>query len=72
MTVGELKEMLKEYPDEMEVITDRYSDYSIVKREEWSVVKGVQRKTDWIMRSHSTMSEENKLVEKSYLHLEGN
>lgn len=72
MNVKDLKEMLKEYPDDMEIITDRCSDYSIVKIDEWSIVKGVQKNTDWVMRSHPTMSEENKALEKSYLHLEGN
>ena len=71
MNVGELKKMLEKYPDEMEVLNGRCSDYSVVKEDEWSVVKAVPQ--DWgVMRSHQTMSEENKAKEKEYLFLEGN
>ncbi len=71
MTVGELKKMLGKYPDDMEIVNSRCSDYDIVEEAEWSVIQGVKQ-DQWIMRSHPTMSEENKKKEKSYLHLEGN
>lgn len=71
MNVGQLKKMLEQYPDDMEILNGRYSDYEIVKEEEWSVVKAVQ-KDGWVMKSHPTMSEENKAQEKEYLYLAGN
>lgn len=71
MNVGELKIMLEKYPDDMEVLNGRYSDYDIVDEDEWSVVKAVP-KGDYVMRSHKTMSEVNKAEEKDYLYLKGN
>jgi hypothetical protein len=71
MNVGNLKKMLEQYPDNMEILNSRYSDYSIVHEDEWSVVKGVNQ-GKYVMRSHPTMSAENKAKEKEYLHLEGN
>lgn len=71
VNVGELKKMLKKYPDDMEILNGRCSDYALISENEFSVVKGV-RKDGWVMRSHPTMSEENKKDEKEYLYLEGN
>jgi len=71
MTVLELKRMLGNYPDDMEVIVDRCSDYTSIEEGEWSVVKAVKINYGF-MRSHETMSDENKANEKEYLHLEGN
>ncbi len=71
MNVGELKKMLEQYPDDMEVIHTRCSDYEIVEEKDWWVVMAVPK--DWgVMRSHPTMSPENKALEKKYLHLVGN
>ena len=71
MTVGELKKMLERYPDDMEIVNERYSDYEIIREDDWSVVRGVEH-GGWVMRSHSTMSAKNKAKEKPYLHLTGN
>ncbi len=71
MNVAQLRKMLEQYPDDMEILNSRCSDYEIISEHEWSVVKGVE-KGGWIMRSHPTMSDENKRNEKSYLYLEGN
>lgn len=71
MTVAELKKMLEQYPDNMEVITTRCSDYDKVELDEWAVVKVVP-KDHWFMRSHPTMSSENKKLEQECLHLSGN
>ena len=71
MNVGELKKMLEKYPDNMEIVNGRYSDYEIISEDEWSVVDGVE-KDGWVMRSHSTMNAENKKAEKAYLYLKGN
>lgn len=71
MNVRELKRMLDKYPNDMEIVNERYSDYEIISESEWSVVRGVEKK-GWIMRAHPTMSEENKQNEKEYLALAGN
>lgn len=73
MTVGELKKMLEKYPDDMGVLVDRMSDYDDVEEDQFSVVKAVRNESGgWVMRSHATMSENNKAMEKEYLHLWGN
>ena len=71
MNVSDLKKMLNKYPDDMEILNGRYSDYEIISEDEWSLVKGVD-KDGWVMRYHATMSEENKKAEKEYLCLAGN
>ena len=71
MNVGDLKKMLEKYPDDMDVIHTRYSDYELIDEPDWSVMSGVL-KAGYIMRSHPTMSAENKSGEKQYLHLLGN
>ena len=73
MNVGDLKKMLEKYPDDMEILNGRCSDYEIISEDEWSIVRGVPNKDGcWVMRSHPTMSEENKNNEKEYLYLLGN
>lgn len=69
MNVGELKKMLDQYPDNVEVLVEKYSDYRIIADVDCSVMKAVQ-KEGWVMRSHPTMSQENKAKEKEYLALE--
>jgi len=71
MNVKELKHLLNNYPDDMEIVNGRYSDYGIISEKEWHVISGV-RKGHWVMRSHPTMSEENKKEEQQFLYLEGN
>ena len=71
MNILELKEMIKDYPDDMEILNDRCSDYSVVELGDWSIVLAVP-KGCYVMRSHQTMSDENKSKQKRYLHLLGN
>ena len=72
MTVGELRVLLRQYPDDMEILNGRYSDYVLVEKDELYTVWGVPHERDgWVMRSHPSMSEENKAAEKKYLYLEG-
>ena len=71
MTVADLKKMLERYPDDMELLNGRYSDYALINEDEWSVVEGVSQ-GGYVMRSHPTMSPENKARAKKYLYLEGN
>lgn len=63
--------MLEKYPDDMEILHSRYSDWEIIEEDDWSVVEGVQQ-GERVMRSHPTMSPDNKAREKKYLHLVGN
>ena len=72
MNVSELKKMLEKYPNDMKILTTRHSDYILIEESEWSVVNGVAQDGWWVMRSHKTMSAENKKSEKEYLLLEGN
>lgn len=72
MNVKQLREMLEGYPDNMEIISDRFSDYQVISDGVLRVVAGVANTGEWIMRSHPTMSAENKAKEKQYLLLEGN
>jgi hypothetical protein len=71
MTVADLKKLLERYPDDMEILNGRYSDYALISEDEWSVVEAVP-KGHYVMRSHPTMSPENKAAAKKYLYLEGN
>lgn len=73
MTVADLKKMLERYPDGMQIVNGRCSDYQIISEDEWEVVDGVDNpEGGWVMRSHRTMSDENKRKEKKYLALAGN
>ena len=68
MNVGDLKKLLNEHADEMEVVVDVHSDYRLVGG--LSVIRAVPQAGGWVMRSHSTMSAENKASEKNYLHVD--
>lgn len=67
MTVGDLREMIKLLPDDMEIVTDRFSDMDWVEKGSIELVSGVENDQQYIMRSHPTMSDENKANEKQYL-----
>ncbi len=71
MNVKELKELLEKYPDDMEIIYEIHSDYELLEAEDIKIVPAVT-KGAWIMRSHRTMSAENKRNEKEYLGFPGN
>lgn len=73
MTVKDLKAILEKHPDDMEIVGVMYSDYHPFEKDEISVVTAViDINGEWIMRSHPTMSAENKSREKEYLLFEGN
>ena len=72
LTVEKLKKLLSDYPDDMEIIYDRCSDYEDMDECSIFVVKAVRNDSGWLMRSHPTMSAENKASEKEYLHFPGN
>lgn len=68
MNVGELKKVLEQYPDHLPVIVTLHSDYDIVDSKNVEVIRAVP--TDWgVMRSHPTMSDENKAKERSFLYI---
>ena len=71
MTLGELKKLLAQYPDDVEVIFPKYSDYVHIEAAQVELIKAVPPKGEelWVMRSDPTMSEENKAREKTYLTL---
>ena len=70
MNVKELKALLDRYPDDMEVIYCLYSDYEMLDSDDIREVKAVFK--GYVMRSHPTMSQENKDAEKTYLCFPGN
>jgi len=79
MTVLELKNMLEKYPDEMQIIHDCMSDYEDIDEEMFTVVEAVfsggkvrSSREAYYMRSHQTMSDENKWKAEMCLHLYGN
>lgn len=71
MNVKELRELLEKYPDDMEVLYQLYSDYENLKPDDISAMPSVNMGGYW-MRSHPTMSSENKANEKIYLVFPGN
>lgn len=72
LTIGKLKEIIKDLPDDLPCITDRYSDYSLVTVDEPKVVEAVNQGF-YIMRAHPSMSEENLENKKKYFYMcEGN
>lgn len=73
MTVGDLKRLLQDLPDNMEILNTRYSDYDYVYPSEWSVVEGVPEPSCcWVTQAHHSMGPEKKARIKKYLHLAGN
>lgn len=71
LTVKQLKEIIADLPDDMEVIYDCCSDYEAMNPEDVKLVSAVP-KGGWHMRSHPTMSEDNKSKQQQYLHFPGN
>lgn len=52
MNVGELRKLLEQFPDDMEVVVEFHSDYCEVT--DLARVMAVQ-KNGWLMRHHRTM-----------------
>lgn len=71
MNVKELRHALEQYPDDMEVLYSCCSDYERMEADDIGVVKAVDQNGYW-MRSHPTMSADNKAREKEYLLFPGN
>lgn len=71
MNVGELKKFLEAYPDDMPILYIAYSDYNILEAHEIGEVNAVDQ-VGYVMRSHPTMSEDNKRRERTFLLFPGN
>lgn len=70
MKKKDLVELLSKYPDDIEIVVELHSDY--VKLDETGVYEvDAVDKGCWVMRSHNSMSEENKQQQKSYLLIGG-
>jgi hypothetical protein len=67
MNIKDLKEIIKDLPDDMEVIQMVYSDFHHLEKKEFTLVKAVATSNGWLMRSHPTMSDSTKKAEKTYL-----
>jgi len=74
LTIKDLKNFIKDLPDDMEIVVERHSDYALLETYEISLIKAVPDKNplvDWVMTSHPTMSQENKARERTYLKIGG-
>lgn len=71
MNVADLKKLLEQYPDDMELLFRCCSDYERMEEADIGPVTAVDQGGYW-MRSHATMSAENKSKEKTYLLFPGN
>ena len=66
MRVGELRQLLDKYHEDLEIIKDEHSDYAHVN--DVAVIKAVDQ-GGYLMRSHPTMSKDNFSREKEYLYI---
>jgi len=71
VNVKELKEILAQYPDDMEILYRLYSDYEMLNADDISVVEAVDQNGYW-MRTHPTMSADNQSRKSTYLLFPGN
>jgi len=71
MNRKELQEFLNKFPEDMEIILEAYSDYALIKEDDFVISKAVDQNF-YVMKVHPTMSEENKLKIKPYLIIESN
>jgi hypothetical protein len=71
MNVRELKELLAQYPEDLEVLYCLCSDYTRMEPTDIGVVKAVDQ-GGYHMRPHYSMSAENKAKLADYLLFPGN
>ena len=71
MTKAELVKYLEKFDDNAEILYNQYSDYSILEEKDIELIRAVP-KSFYVMRSHPTMSEENKAKEKDFIIFPGN
>jgi hypothetical protein len=71
ITVQDLINHLKQLPPNIGVIYKAYSDFQELTLDELQIVEAVD-KSNYVMRSHPTMSEENKQNKAKFLCFPGN
>ena len=71
MTVSQLMQYLSTLPKDMGILYCAYSDYNELEADQLQTVKAVLQ-SGYAMRSHPTMSEDNKSREREYLLFPGN
>lgn len=83
MTVKELKDFLKDYPDDMEILETRCSDYGPMEIDDWEIVEArrmVGGRYGWYQRKYENGTLSNNYYKsktpisefKKYLHFKGN
>ena len=73
MTVKELIELLQQFPSELEVLEQRYSDFQLMESKNWHLIEALPIPSqESYIKYHSTMNEEQKFALKTYLLFEGN
>ena len=55
----------------MEILITMYSDYNLLNKDDFEIITAIPQGY-YYMRSHPTMSEENRNKEEVYLHIKGN
>lgn len=69
MTVNDLIKLLEKYPQNLEVVVDRYSDYIQLDKSNVSITEGIP-KDEWVMRCYSShMFKDKEVLVKKYLYL---
>jgi len=71
MTKAELVKYLEKFDDNAEILYVQYSDYRILEEKDIDLFRAVPKRL-YVMRSHPTMSEENKAKEKDFIVFPGN
>ena len=71
MTKAELVKYLEKFDDNAEILYCMHSDYSILEANDIELIRAVPKRF-YVMRSHPTMSEENKAKEKDFIIFPGN
>jgi hypothetical protein len=74
MNVKELREYLAQFPDGMEVLIMRMSDYWVLDADEHMAVEKAVKfdGTEWVTRYHFTMDDAKKKMARDYLLIRGN
>ena len=84
MTIKELKEFLEQFPEDMEILETRYSDFISMKVESWGKIKAIDVRNnrgyimhypsyDWRLKDPKYKAEIESVGKvKEYVHFIGN
>lgn len=74
MTIKELIEELRRYPEDLQVLYRRYSDYMYMERDDITIGPAVVlRPSDgWLTRVHPSMTPKELATKRDYLIFPGN